>query len=842
MNDAQPRAIPRWACLAGAPTRAAAGILLGLALLVGFTLRDVLAPGNERLPGVDASNVYIWEIFTRTALFGGRLPHWNPYHLTGTPHLSDPMTTVFYPPALALRWLPPVAFVGWTMALHVMIAGSGALYLGRAIGMRWFAAAALAAAVAMGGSVGSWIHNGHLLVLQSTAWLPWALGLAIASVQRGRWMPHPGLVVVLVLQFLAGYLQGSVYVAAAVGSYFMFTALWPDDRVHSGSRARPLAQLALVALLAGGLSAIQLLPTLTLVGEAARTSGVPYEVAVEGAWSVRDLATILFPFFGLEDAPPHRYLADRVAYIGWLLVFAVPFAFVDRGRHRLVTFFTLLTVATLAFALGDRLGAYRVHHALFPGLRIPGRLLFVATVSLAVLGGLGLERLMALIDRRRWRTIGACTLPAAVAAVVATATATDSATVPMHGWPWLPILVASGAAALVGLARTAGPRPAMVLAIALVVLDMTTFTAGAVATVPVTTPSHVQVWLGPPRAGRALTVCESQIGSGEFLMNREPTVDGLAGIHLRDYSDWAYLTKFGQSPPGDGIFRRVGTEDGRLPARRDLLDFANVTTVVACAALDDPALSLSHRHDPFLVYRNERARPRAFWTCSADQVTRQAAIRGLLRGRYDAAGYLAPQHYMNVRWAPRISDDERVALERRHHLVEGVRQEGTTWRYMLGDRSQENITAILLSTDIEDTHGVDRQTGALIVPPQDAQGHADDSAGGLEMLMGTRPCVDRGDVRVTTEDQIDGRVVALVAAPADGFLFFSEPYYSERRAFVDGEPVAAMKANLAFIAVPVTAGRHRVELRMIPRSFHVGLAVTGLTLAGWLGVLFLTRR
>lgn len=834
MNGAQPRAVPRWV-----PAGAA---LLGLAALVVYTLRDVLAPGNARLPGADASNIYIWEFLTRAALFSGRLPHWNPYHLAGTPHLSDPMTTVFYPPALALRWLPPVAFVGWTMALHLMIAGGGALYLSRAIGMRWGVAAAVAAAVALGGSVGAWIHNGHVLVLQSTAWLPWALGLAIASVRRGRWLPHPGLIVVLVLQFLAGYLQGSVYVAAAVGSYFVFAALWPDDRAPAVSRVRPLAQLAFVILLAGGLSAVQLLPTLTLIGEAGRTSGLPYEVALEGAWSARDVVTILFPFLGVEDIPTHRYLADRVAYVGWVLACAVPFAFVDRPRRRLALFFALLTLATLIFALGDRLGAYRLHYALVPGLRIPGRLLFVATVSLAALGGLGLERLLTLVDLRRWRTIAMCALWAAAPAAVATSIATGSATVPMHGWPWLPVVLVSGAAGLVGLATLAGPRPAMGLALALVVLDMTTFSAGAVATVPVTAPGVVQTWLGPPRAGRALTVCENQIGAGEFLINREPTVDGLAGIHLRGYSDWAYLTKFGESPPDDGIFRRIGTEDGRLPARRDLLDLANVTSVVACAALDDPALSLTHRHDPFHVFRNERARPRAFWTCSADEVTRQTAIRELLRGRYDTAGHLQPQHYLNVRWAPHIADDERVELERRHQLVEGVRLEGATWRYVLDDRSRENITAMLASPDIEDTHGVDRETGALIALPEDAASHADDDEGGPERLVGRRPCEEDGDVRVTTADQLDGRVVALVSAPVDGFVFFSEPFYSERKAFVDGAPVTPARANLAFIALPVTAGQHRVELRMIPRSFHVGLAVTGLTLAGWLGVLFLTRR
>jgi uncharacterized membrane protein YfhO len=70
----------------------------------------------------------------------------------------------------------------------------------------------------------------------------------------------------------------------------------------------------------------------------------------------------------------------------------------------------------------------------------------------------------------------------------------------------------------------------------------------------------------------------------------------------------------------------------------------------------------------------------------------------------------------------------------------------------------------------------------------------------------------------------------------------SEPFYVERHAFVDGRRVTPLPANLAFTAVPVGAGRHRVELRYVPESFYLGLGATGLTLAGWTGLARLTRR
>jgi uncharacterized membrane protein YfhO len=70
----------------------------------------------------------------------------------------------------------------------------------------------------------------------------------------------------------------------------------------------------------------------------------------------------------------------------------------------------------------------------------------------------------------------------------------------------------------------------------------------------------------------------------------------------------------------------------------------------------------------------------------------------------------------------------------------------------------------------------------------------------------------------------------------------SEPYFPERRAWLDGSEVPVQRTDLAFSGVFVPAGSHRVELRYIPTSFEWGLAVSVVTLLAWLGLWTWTRR
>lgn len=820
----------------GGRTWPAALILCGLAILIVYTVRDVFVANDDVLPGRDSVNLYIWEIYTRAVLATGKLPFWNPFHFAGTPHLADVQTTVLYPPAMLLRWLPPGAFLSWMAALHVWIAGAGFLFLARVIGLGWLASSAVALAGMLGGSAGARLHNGHLLLLYCAAWLPWALGLAIVSIRRATVWPHPGLVLVLVLQFLAGYIQGSIYLVGVVCLYYVYSAAWPEADDGVTARGRTIAQLLVVGLLSLGVSAFQLLPTARLVAEAARFAGIPYKDAIEGGWSARNLLSFFFPFYGISSATPHRELAEAVSYVGWVLTAVVPLALVDRSRRRMAVFFAVIACIALAIVSVD-LPFYRLHHFVFPGFRFPGRILFLGTFAFAVLGGMGLERFVALASARRWRALAWGLGPSVVAIVVAALIVLPSSALtpwpPAPAWPWLPIVALAGlllAGVMAGRAKT---TVALAIGLVLVAADISAFTAGAMAPVSVESASRLRHWMGPPNPGRGISTCENRVGAGEMLRNGQPALDGLAGIILSDYSDWADVASSGNPLPHDGQFHGIDSE-GVLPARRDLLDSANVSVIYSCAPLEAPSLTLLSQVDEIYVYRNESVRPRAFWTCEGLMMTKAAATARILGSRYDREGRLLPLVYMNVRWVPEVGADRRRRVEQRLSLRDGVALDDRTWRYSLEDRSTANVVAIIHDAAIEDTHGVDRATGAITQAA--AQTGADAEDVGSEMVTGTMPCAASGAIDLVVQDQPDGYLEASVMAPVSGYVFLSEPFYPERRAFVDGQRVTPVRANLAFTAVPVPAGSHRVELRFAPDSFHLGLGISALTLAMWTGL------
>jgi hypothetical protein len=75
-----------------------------------------------------------------------------------------------------------------------------------------------------------------------------------------------------------------------------------------------------------------------------------------------------------------------------------------------------------------------------------------------------------------------------------------------------------------------------------------------------------------------------------------------------------------------------------------------------------------------------------------------------------------------------------------------------------------------------------------------------------------------------------------VDTPADAYLVLSEVWYPGWRATVDGVPTPVLRANYAFRAVHLAPGQHQVGLTFAPRSWRIGLGISGLTLlvvVGW---------
>jgi hypothetical protein len=80
------------------------------------------------------------------------------------------------------------------------------------------------------------------------------------------------------------------------------------------------------------------------------------------------------------------------------------------------------------------------------------------------------------------------------------------------------------------------------------------------------------------------------------------------------------------------------------------------------------------------------------------------------------------------------------------------------------------------------------------------------------------------------------KMIIECEAKTDTFLYVSDTFYPGWRAYVDGTKTEIYRANLAFRAIKIPKGSHRVVFRYVPLSFYAGLFLTisGIALSVWL--------
>ena len=330
--------------------------------------------------------------------------------------------------------------------------------------------------------------------------------------------------------------------------------------------------------------------------------------------------------------------------------------------------------------------------------------------------------------------------------------------------------------------------------------------------------------------GRLLSTCDRVIDGSDLVALGVPGVGGYGSVYLADYARFSNLVR-GPQERMRAVFDGI-PEAAQGPARMDLLKLLGVEYLVSCKPPDSQRWALVTESRGVGVYRAHFAAPRAFWTCAPLAVGREEMEHRLRRGSYDSHMALQPYLIVNVRWPAGMTDSERFRLESQLHLAPHRDIGDQTWEYNLLDRSHENIAAIVQHPLVEDTQGIDRGTLALLAPAATTPAFDEPKS---EWIMGAGGC-DAPPVLATvlSQDHFDGTMTVEVDAPHDGMVFFSETYYPDRRAWVDGQRVARMKVNLTFTGVPVPAGTHRVELRYDTRSVWWGTGLSVFTLVVWL--------
>jgi hypothetical protein len=355
-------------------------VLPVLAFLPAMTGARLLGPGDGTALHFPL-RFAVW-----SALARGEMPSWNPSVFLGSPLLASYRPGAFFPPMLALAWLPP--FEAFQTLVVLSLSSACVLTF---LYLRRLGAGALGAFVAgLCFGLGPYLigHLDDTAAIVGAPTLPLLLLAAESHMRRASAARAAGLAVCLALLLLAG----SPEVVRAGGALLLGRVLAGHVLRQSGA---PRLLSSALALAAGvGLAAPQLVPTLLA---AIRTGGPVIEAPGAPQPAIPGLTGLVL-----------RYVAHTPA--GALAVAAIPLVPSQPA--------VLVLGVALAVCLGLQWGR--------GPLSAPGALALVFDLALAVLAGLSLSAQW----RARLEPAGArlrryflwASLAAAAALSVATAT------------------------------------------------------------------------------------------------------------------------------------------------------------------------------------------------------------------------------------------------------------------------------------------------------------------------------------------------------------------------------------------------------------------------------------
>ncbi len=334
--------------------------------------------------------------FLRDNLRAGRVPLWNPLIFCGTPYAGNPQTWPLYPLTALLPFVSAPYFLSLTVALHVWLAGVGTyLFARRALAVGRGGALLAAVTFMFGGQLVSKEQFPNMV--QASAWLPWALW-ALDRLLRGRRVRDAlGLGLVLGLQLLAAHAQMAVwtlYLASAWGVFVL--------RAHP-LRRRTAWLVALSVVVATGLAAGQLLPTLALFRDAERQK-LSFSIVNRFFLQLRELTGFVLPrlhghpFYG--NWGPLGNFWETCCYVGWVAFGLALWGGIAAWRKDgapAARFWTGVFVFGVWMALGRRGGLYHLAYIVLPAFRAfhdPARCLLWACFALSLLAAWGWEKML----------------------------------------------------------------------------------------------------------------------------------------------------------------------------------------------------------------------------------------------------------------------------------------------------------------------------------------------------------------------------------------------------------------------------------------------------------------
>jgi len=758
--------------------------VLVLAILAGYgrlLVRVDYQDGDDLLTYAVPYSQYVWGSVAR-----GESPLMNPHSDLGTPlWTSNPYMGPFYPLFVLYRFLPPGEATNLGSLLHLLSAALGMFLLLRRLSGGLEACAIGGLAFGLCGYAVMFVNQGYLPDLISLSYLPWIAWLLERGSTRLRSAAWAGVPIGLML--LGGHITNNLIVLGTAAAYALARGILAGGP-RGRATAHRLAAFALALTVGLALAAVQWLPLAMDFASSAAAGGRPHRAGFEIISRPWRVLTYGLPLF--DD----QLRGNQFVGVVPLLLAAGALA-LRRDRALLVG----LALALLGWLLliSPEIGLHDVlvrHVPLFGVLSYLLPFGLTLGFGLALAGGRGAAVVLAQA-REEPERLGRCAWAAAGLGLVLLA-----------GGAVVPLLVQEETGAEAMAARAVASLPLVGLALVLVVVLLALAGRGRLGARPLAVTLLLLVGLELALS----TALTAEPPAPPFSMERFFAGGKIAAGIDRDGRRGRVLlqqtrihTRYWALRPNESLVRRF--------------DAANLEAKL----IPPERLELSQRLRGMSLLKEDIEC--AAKGCGEPNDLQAPTLRvGGEPGEVNARLLdLAGVAYL-------VLDREREVLGGR---FEPLAEDGTARVWV--NRSVLPLARVVTGARVVEQPAVwdallepahDPASTVLLAPSAAASklaGQASAAAPGAAVTAVSRsPTVRTFDVDL----------------PGHGALVLSEGYHSQWRAYVDDAEAEVLRADGAFIAIPLPPGPHRVRLEFSSARVVIG-ALLGLAALLGLGVL-----
>jgi hypothetical protein len=376
--------------------------LLGIFCL--FVFREILFQGHF-LFGADFFTLHLGMkqfLYDQIRLHHS-IPYWNPYVFGGIPFWAHLESTVFYPLDILFWFMPPERAFGYTVFVHVYLAGAFMYLFSRSLNIGAVGALVSALCFMFSGLMLATVYDGQMFRIQAFVWLP----LVLFLLRRALFSDRPLFNGAMAgscwgIQILSGAPQDVLYTLIAA---FLFTLfMWNWNFAHLSSALRPAKILGVLFLVGLGVAAVQIIPSYELVRESVRAILNDYSLITMGSYPPEGIITWILPHFYGRFAADNYWVSGVPwsvplynLYVGILPVFLLLFVpYREPGGRRIIAFAITLAVLSFLMALGSNTPLYKFVVMLpgFDKIRAPAKIIILWVLAMSLLAGKGMDGLL----------------------------------------------------------------------------------------------------------------------------------------------------------------------------------------------------------------------------------------------------------------------------------------------------------------------------------------------------------------------------------------------------------------------------------------------------------------